>query len=137
MANFKLEIVTPDKKFFEGDVQSITFNSLMGRIQILANHIPYASGLLPSLLKIKQDSEEKYAAIAGGFVEFMDNKATIIADAAEWPEEIDVERAEKALERAEERLEKKGSDADIKKAEIALRRASVRLKAAEMKRSKQ
>jgi F-type H+-transporting ATPase subunit epsilon len=136
MANFKLEIVTPERKFFEGLVESISLDALSGRIQILANHIPYASGLLPSVIKIKQADGNKYAVITGGFIQFMNNEAMILADSAEWPEEVDHERAEEAYERAKERLEAKGDKVDKQRAKLAFLRATARLKVSEVKGSK-
>jgi F-type H+-transporting ATPase subunit epsilon len=136
MAKFKLEIVTPERRFFDGEVEGISLDTLSGRIQILANHIAYASGLLPSVVKIKQDGQNKYAVVSGGFIQFMNNEAMVLADSAEWPEEIDVERAKEAYERAEARLKAKDDNIDKKRAKMALLRASARLKVAEVKGSK-
>lgn len=131
MAKFEIEIVTPEKKFFKGEVESINLPTLNGRAQILANHIPYVTGLIPGILKIVENGKEKVANISGGFIQFADNKAIIMADSAEWPGEIDVERAKKAKERAENRLKNKkdDNDLDIMRAELALKRAIARINA--------
>jgi len=132
MAKFSLEIVTPDRKFFKGEVESLTVSSLVGKMQFLANHTPYVAALLPDVIKIKQDGFNKYAVIAGGFIEFIDNKAIIMADAAEWPEEIDRERAEEELDRAKKKLQAKDENIDYLKAKLKLMKATARLKASEI-----
>ncbi|TDT62395.1 ATP synthase F1 subunit epsilon [Fonticella tunisiensis] len=131
MAKFNVKIVTPEKSFFEGDVDSILLDTTTGRVEILANHIPYAAGIVPTVLKIKKDDEVKYAALSGGLLEFKDNRAIVLSNSAEWPEEIDVERAKKAKERAEERLKSGDKRVNKERAKLALRRAEARLKAVE------
>jgi F-type H+-transporting ATPase subunit epsilon len=136
MANFKLEIVTPERRFFEGQVEAISIDTLSGRIQILANHTAYASGLLPSVVKIKQADGNRFAVITGGFIQFMNNEATVLADSAEWPEEVDAHRAQEAYDRAKQRVDAKGDKLDKNRAKMALLRASARLKASDIKGSK-
>lgn len=136
MEQFALEIVTPERSFFRGRVESITVKTLSGNMQILGKHIPIAAGLLPGVIKIKQDGYSKFAVISGGFFEFVDNKAVLLADSAEWPEEIDVERAEEALDRAKKRLEASEDNIDKKRAKMAIMRAVERIKASEIKGSK-
>jgi F-type H+-transporting ATPase subunit epsilon len=131
MALISLSIISPEKVFFNGDVDWVNVNVLRGKEEILPNHIPFASGILPSVLKIKQNGEIKEAAITGGFLEFSDNKAVLIVDSAEWPEEIDVKRAQEALDRAKKRLKEKGERYDVKRAKMAILRATARIKAAE------
>lgn len=134
MAKFSLEIVTPDRRFFKGEVESLIVTSLSGKMQFLANHTPYVAGLLPDVIKITQGGFNKYAVIAGGFVEFLDNKAIIMADAAEWPEEIDRERAEEELDRARKKLQAKDENIDYLKAKLKLMKATARLRASEIKK---
>lgn len=131
MAKFEIEIITPEKKFFKGEVESINLSSLNGRVQILANHIPFVTGLVPGIIKIVENGKEKVANISGGFLQFAENKGVIMADSAEWPGEIDVKRAEEAKERAEKRIKNKKDDGDIDimRAELALKRAIARIKA--------
>jgi F-type H+-transporting ATPase subunit epsilon len=136
MANFKLGIVTPEKNFFEGEVESLSVDTLSGRIQILANHTAYASGILPSVIKFKQGKDSKLAVITGGFIQFMNNEAMILADSAEWPEEVDENRAKEAYKRANQRLEAKADTIDRHRAKMSALRAAARLKASEIKGSK-
>ena len=131
MAQISLEIITPEKVFFKGDVDWINVNILKSKEQILPNHIPFASGILPSVLKLKQKAAVKEAAITGGFLEFSDNKALLIVDSAEWPEEIDITRAKAALDRAKKKIHAKGDSNDIKRAKMAILRATARIKAAD------
>ncbi len=134
MEKFEIEIVTPEKKFFKGEVESINLTTLNGKVQILANHIAYVTGLKPGIIKIVENGKEKIASLSGGFIQFAENKGVILADAAEWPQEIDVERANKAKERAEKRLQSKASeDIDISRAQLALSRALSRINASSYK----
>lgn len=135
MSQFKLEIITPERHFFDGEIDAISVTTLSGRIQILAHHIPYATGIMPCVIKIRNRDDVKYATITGGFIEFTNNKATILADSAEWPEDIDVNRAQEAYNRAKERLSsKKDENLDKKRAQMALMRSLSRLKVSELKK---
>ncbi|WP_026895768.1 F0F1 ATP synthase subunit epsilon [Clostridiisalibacter paucivorans] len=126
-SKFKLEIVTPDRKFFEEDVEMLIVRGKEGDLGIMYNHIPLVTELSIGRLKIKQDNQTKEAAIATGFVKVTAEKTTIVTDAAEWPEEIDVDRAEKAKNRAEKRLQSNDSNIDTLRAEIALKKAINRI----------
>jgi len=130
MAGFMLEIVTPDRKFFEEEVDMVIVRGIEGDLGILRGHAPLVTPLDIGKIRIKKDGKTRIAAIAGGYIEVGREKTTIIADAAEWPEEIDVERAKEAKQRAEERL-KRRDNIDVARAEIALRKAINRLKVAE------
>ena len=92
------------------------------------------SPLQPGELRIKKGGEEIDIAVSGGFVEMFQNKLTVLADAAERADEIDVERAEKAMARAQERIKSGGSDADLAVALAAIRRSQLRMKVAERRR---
>lgn len=130
MAGFMLEIVTPDRKFFEEEVDMVIVRGMEGDLGILRGHAPLVTPLDIGKIKIKKDGKTRIAAIAGGYIEVTKEKTTIISDAAEWPEEIDVERAKEAKQRAEERL-KRRDNIDVARAEIALRKAVNRLRVAE------
>jgi len=86
--------------------------------------------LAPGIVTIHNGDEEKIAAIHSGFAEILGDKVTFLAEIAEWPDEIDVSRAEAAKERAEKRLENHTAQTDIKRAEYALRKALIRIDAA-------
>ena len=132
MSQFSIEIITPERNFFSGEIESISLTTLTGRIQILAHHIAYATGIMPCVIKIKQKGTIKYATITGGFLEVTDNKAIILADGAEWPQEIDVNRAEEAMKRAKEKLRTKDDNLDKRRAQLSLMRSLARIKIGEL-----
>lgn len=127
---FELKIIKPDGVFFDGQSDFLEFASVEGEMGVYANHIPLTTILEPSVVKIHNGNQVQKAAVAGGFVEILKDKITMLAEDAQWPEEIDVERAKAAKKRAEERLEKKESGIDLVRAEAALKRAMARIGAA-------
>lgn len=90
-------------------------------------HIPLTAVLVPCVLTIHQNDGIKKAAVHGGIVEVLKDKVTILAEIAEWPDEIDVNRANEAKIRAERRLASKDSNLDVSRAEMALKRSLARL----------
>ena len=118
----KLEVITPERSFYTGDVTFVELNTTEGEVGIYARHIPMTMIIAPGVLTITK----KKAALLKGFVEVTETTMSILAEVAEWPEDIDVERAKKAEERARKRLEAKSADIDIARAELALKRALVR-----------
>ncbi|MBQ8592137.1 MAG: ATP synthase F1 subunit epsilon [Lachnospiraceae bacterium] len=125
--NFALKIITPNRTFFEGEVQMVEFNTTEGEIGIYKGHIPMTVILSPGILTITQEDGIKEAALHAGFAEITQEKVTILAEIVEWPDEIDADRAEAAKERAEERLQSKTPETDIARAETALHRAIARI----------
>lgn len=124
---FDLRIICPDRVFYEGRASMVEFNTTEGEVGIYREHIPMTMIIAPGVLTITEEEGPKNAALHAGFAEILQDKVTILAEIAEWPSEIDLERAEKARERAEKRLEEKASDTDIVRAETALRRAIARI----------
>lgn len=124
---FQLEIVTPEKVFYSGEAYMIEFTTQEGEIGVYKNHIPLTTVIAPGVLRIKEAQGEKLAALHSGFVEILPEKITILAEVAEWPEDIDIDRAEAAKQRAEERLHNHTAEMDVARAEISLKRALVRL----------
>ena len=127
---FELKIIEPDGMFYEGQSSFLEFASVMGEMGVYANHIPLTTILAPGVVKIHNDGQVKKAAVMGGFIEIQKDRITVMAENAEWPEEIDVERAKAAKKRAEERLQKKEAGLDMARAEAALKRAMARIGAA-------
>ena len=124
---FALRIITPDKVFYEGDVEMAEFNTTEGEIGIYRNHVPMTVIIKPGVLTITEPEGEKKAALHAGFAEILPDKVTILAEAIEWPDEIDVERAQSAEERARERIASRGEGVDLDRASIALQRALARI----------
>lgn len=126
--NFYLRIITPDRLFYEGDVDMVEFNTTEGAIGVLPGHIPLTVIIKPGILNISEkDGGEKEAALHAGFAEILPEGITILAEVIEWPEEIDEHRAEEAMQRAQERLASKTPETDIARAETALLRAMARI----------
>ena len=123
--NFQLRIITPDRVFYEGEVEMVEFNTTEGQIGVLPGHITVI--IKPGILHIYEASGEKEAALHSGFVEILPERITILAEIIEWPEEIDAERAEEARQRAEERLRSRTPETDVVRAETALLRAMARI----------
>ena len=124
---FKVEIITPDRIFYEGEAEFLEFTTAAGDIGVYAKHIPMTTVLAPGAVIVHNGEEETVAAVHSGFAEILGDKVTLLAEIAEWPEEIDLMRAEAARGRAEERIAAKAADTDIKRAEFALRKALTRI----------
>lgn len=125
--NFALKIITPNRTFFDDEVQMVEFNTTEGEIGIYKGHIPLTVIISPGILTITQESGVREAALHAGFAEITQEKVTILAEVVEWPDEIDVTRAEAARDRAKERLESKTPETDVARAETALHRAIARI----------
>jgi len=125
----RCEIVSQDRTVFEGDVDIVVIPGTDGEMGILPNHAPLLSTIRLGVVKVRQAGEEQDFTITGGLVEVQPKIVTILADAAENVEEIDLARAEEAKRRAEQRLEEgppPGSEA-LLAAEAALHRSTLRL----------
>ena len=131
--SFLLRVITPDRVFYENQVQMVEFDTTEGEIGVLPGHIPMTVIIRPGILTITEAGGDKEAALHAGFAEIRPDRVTILAEIIEWPDEIDVERAEAAKARAEERLANHTADVDIVRAEFALRKALIRIDAAGLK----
>jgi len=130
MANtIKLEVITPERLFYEGDVEMVIVRTLNGDEGFMANHAWACKLLSTGELWIQEKGAKDFriAAIAGGYID-VQNQIVIFTDAAEWPEEIDEERAKAAKERAESKLRIEPKDSvDIELAKLAIARALTRI----------
>ena len=126
---FKVEIITPDRVFFTGEADFLEFTAETGDLGVYKNHIPMTTVRAPGLVTIHNGDEEKVAAVHAGFAEILGDKVTLLAELAEWPDEIDEQRAIAAKERAEQRLASHTEDIDVKRAEFALKKALIRIDA--------
>jgi F-type H+-transporting ATPase subunit epsilon len=133
MKTIKVSVVTPDGPVYEADVEMVSTKAKSGELGILPGHIPLVAPLEISAVRLKKEGKTEYIAVSGGFLEVRPDKVTILAQAAERAEDIDVARAKAAKERAERRLQSKQDDIDFKRAELALKRAINRLNVAQMK----
>lgn len=128
---FRLEIIAPDRIFYTNDVFMVEYNTVAGQVGVYAGHIPMTQILAPGFLTITEEQGEKMAALHSGFVEITPEKITILAEAVEWPQDIDTVRAKKARDRAQQTLESETDEKKIVLAEAALMRALIRLDMAE------
>ena len=126
----RCEIVSQDRMVFEGDADIVIVPGTLGEMGILPGHAPLLSALELGVIRVKLGQEEQVFTVTGGFIEVQPDIVTIMADAAENVEEIDVERAQQAMERAE-RLLDEYSEEDTEnylRIQAALRRSNLRLK---------
>ncbi len=127
-AKYTLEIITPERIFFHGEVESVIIPTPDGLMSIQKMHEPMVSAIKVGEMKLQIDGEWKQCTTTDGFVEVRPDETIIFSQAVEWPEEIDIRRAQEAKERAEERLRQKKSYQEYMQNQIALARAMVRLR---------
>jgi F-type H+-transporting ATPase subunit epsilon len=128
VSTFLLEIVTPERKVYAQDARMIIVKGSEGELGILPNHIPLVTPLRIAPLTVKTaDGKSEIIAVNGGFMEVRKDKVVILAESAELPGDIDIERAKAAKERAEKRLSGKQDEHDFRRAERSLQRAMSRI----------
>ena len=127
-STFVLEIVTPERKFFSGEVEMVVLKTLDGEIGILKGHTPMVIAVAVGPVRIKKDGEWLEAVLTEGFMEIKQEETIILTDTAEWPNEIDINRARAAKERAQERLDRQTNQLESIRSQAALARALARLK---------
>lgn len=130
---FQLEIVTPSRLLVKDAAEEAQIPGLSGYLGILPGHAPLITELAVGVITYKSNGTAHTLSVAWGFMEVLPDKVTILAEAAERPQEIDVVRAEKAKARAEDRLKSNNPDIDYNRAEDALQRAETRLNVAKEK----
>jgi F-type H+-transporting ATPase subunit epsilon len=126
----RCEIVSQDRTVFQGDVDIVVLPGAAGEMGILPHHAPVLTTLKYGVIKIRQGGKEELFAVAGGVAEVQPAIVTVLADAAENVEEIDVVRAKAAKKRAQDALSKLSVDTDkdaYLTMEAALRRSNLRL----------
>lgn len=133
MSTFKLEVMTPEKKFLEAEVEALTVDCVGGQITVLKGHAPLVAALEIGDMKIKIDGSWKHAFNSEGFLEVRPDEVLVFIQACEWPENIDAKRAEEALARSQEKLRQKQSILEHKHNQISLTRAMVRLRVTKTK----
>ena len=129
---YNLKILTPEREFFDGDVEAVTLYAPDGSVTILADHAPFIMPVAVGTIKIKRDGAWEESFNSEGFMEVHHQGALIYVQACESPEEIDIRRAESAKSRAEEHLRQKQSMNEYKQSQIALARAMARLRITQM-----
>lgn len=128
MNTVQVDIVTPERKVYEGQVRMVIAKGLEGELGVLLGHAPLVTPLKTGVLRLLLENTEQVLAVSGGFLEVRPDKVTILAETAELPDEIDVDRAQRAKEKAERALkEVPKDDLEFKLAERSLERALNRL----------
>lgn len=130
---FQLEIVTPSRLLVKDAAEEAQIPGLSGYLGILPGHAPLITELAVGVITYKASGATHTLSVAWGFMEVLPDKVTILAETAERPQEIDVERAQKAKDRAEQRLKSSDPQVDFTRAEDALQRAETRLNVAKEK----
>ena len=125
----RLRIVTPERRVYEGEVKRVLFESMDGQMGVLPGHIPLTTVIRTSVFQVEETEKVRELAVHQGFVEIQADQVTVLTESAEWPDEIDMERAQKAYDRAKERLEHpQDGITDIQRAQIALSKALTRMR---------
>ncbi len=132
----KLEIVTAESPVFSGEVDAVIAPGTMGQFTVLPHHAALMTMLEPGELCLRMGGQETYMAISGGFLEVLDEKVIVLADAAEHADDIDTARAEAAMKRAQESMKRPLSATESAAAEAALRRSLARLRVSERRKKK-
>lgn len=127
-----LEIVTPEKMAFSGNVEDVTIPGTEGEFGVLRGHEAFLSSVDIGQLIFTKNNKKTYYAVNTGYAEVTANKVTVLIETAERSDYIDKNRARRAKENAEDRMERIAKDSDeFEKARAALMRAIVRLSVAE------
>ncbi len=127
---FRLEIVTPEKLFFEGEAESLVVETPAGQIGILAGHSPLVIGLRPGIMRFKTADGEKEAVNTDGFAEVRKDKTVVLCQTMEWPEEIEINRVKHRIAEEERKLREARSIVEYKMGKACLARAFARLRGA-------
>lgn len=125
---FLLEIITPERSFFCGEVRSIQLSVSDGLLGIQAMHEPTVVAIVPGIIRFMTDTEWLECSCSSGFAEIRPDETIIFVTTAEWPEEIDVVRAQRAKQIAEDKLKAERGAKEYQENQIALARAMARLK---------
>lgn len=134
-ANFLLEVVTPYGLVMSQEVEEITAPGAEGEFGVLPGHTPFFTTLKIGEIMYRAGKQSQHIAVAWGFVEVLHDRVTILAEAAELPDAIDVERAKRAKERAEKNLKQLTSeDKEYFTSVAALERAMNRISVASRRR---
>jgi F-type H+-transporting ATPase subunit epsilon len=130
-----LEVITPERKVYEDDVDMVIAPGSEGYLGILPHHAPLLTALGPGEFRVKKGGVEELLAVFGGFMDVRADRVVVLTDAAEHVEEIDAQRAQEARDKAQQALASVGMDpAEEARARAALQRALVRIRVSERRR---
>ena len=127
-----LEIVTPEKLAYQGEVDSVQLPGSEGELGVLPHHAPLVSTLGAGELRLRKGGEEEFFAIVGGFLQVLPDKVVVMAETADMASDIDLEKAQEARRQAEQALESGYVEgADLAAARASLQAALLRIRVAE------
>jgi F-type H+-transporting ATPase subunit epsilon len=126
--NFRLSIITPEHSFFEGDVEMLVLKTPDGELGIQAGHEAMVVSTVEGELRLNQNGHWRWAAASAGFATVIQDQVLVMLQTAEWPEEIDIKRAQRSEHEAQERMRQKRSMEEYHMARAMLARAMTRLK---------
>ncbi len=127
MALFNLQIITPEKIFFDGQTERLIVRTTEGEMGVLARHENFVGALPSGVVKIMKDGAYEIAAISSGVLKVSEEKTVIIAEAIEWAKDIDIEWANRSADEARERIKTADNNKEIAYAELKLKRALNRI----------
>lgn len=131
LKRFQLEVISPERVFYTGEAEMVELTTTEGDIGIYAEHIPLTTIVAPGVMTITEPGGNlKEAAVLEGFMEITQEKVTILAQSCEWPDEIDLNRAQEAKARAERRLKSTDTNINMARADLALRKSLIRIELA-------
>lgn len=132
MSQFNLTIITPERSFFSDEVDMVIVNAIEGEMAVLKNRAPIITPLKTGKIRIFIDKKERVAAVVDGYINVGKYSTIVVTSAAEWPEEIDVDRALESKKRAEEAISERDKGKDVVQAQLALRRALNRIEVSKL-----
>jgi len=127
LSKFNLRIATPDNVKYDEDAEMVILRCITGDMGIMANHEATSAILDYGVLRIINGEEERKMAVFGGIAQIGDNKVTILANDAQWPEDIDMAFVEAERERMERRSQESEDDLTIQRDQILMRRTLVQM----------
>lgn len=126
-SKFQLEIITPERQFFNAEVEELIIESVDGKMGFLKGHHPMVAALISGSIRLLIDGKWKEAANSEGFIQVLPDKMVIMVQTVEWPEEIEEMRVQANIRKAEERIRQKRSMLEYKLGKASLARAFARL----------
>ena len=125
----KLDVAVPERQMLSEEVDAVQVPAADGSLGVLPDHAPLMTQLGAGVLSCQAAGQTRYMALTGGVMEVLPDHVRVLADTAEWAEEVDVNRAEEARRRANDMLQSHQMEIDIERANRTIRRAEARLEA--------
>ena len=123
----RLRIITPELTKFDDEAELVIVRTIEGEIGFMANHMACSAVLDYGALRIFNDDVERRIAVFGGISQMNENVLTVLANDAQWPEDIDLALVEAEREQTERRLQESVDDLEIQKDQVLMRRTLVQI----------